>query len=365
MKKSFLIVLFVMLAASMFAADLSVTLDAGLIFDKENGLRYRTPQTESESEYTAALSVAYDGESFGGHFEMRNEAEDSPYAYGAIKDPTYKKSHPNSLNNYFFTRNYGVYVKPCQEVKIAIDAGSVELLAENISWEPLFAASLFETQASPSLIVTWDVDAHLQLITGVNTLVEDHKKPWTGLGMLASYEVFGVGKFIAKYESLVDEWDCWDAGLAFQLLALDTQDVYAGYNVIMPETSFKPIQHRVELFYGISIDALSLSCFNSLELKTLDKFGIGDRFAFNATYYWNNIIPSLSVNYYYNFNGGSHLWGAPDTATSKCNKLDIDPRVSFTFGQGTLSTGARLSFNFRSKKERFTWYIPLGITVGL
>lgn len=352
MKKSFLVVLFVMLAASMFAADLSVTLDAGLMFNK-NGLYYRTPSTPDESDFTSSMSVAFDGESFGGNLEFRSEALNAPYALTAAKS-----------NSYFFIRNYGVYVKPCQEVKISIDTGSVELLGENISWEPIHAASIFECSSAPKLIVQWDVDAHLTVYGGIDTGLEsdNRKKPWTGLSALASYEVFGLGKFIAKYENLTNEWGLWDAGLAFQLLALDTQDVYAGYSLILPATEFKPLQHRFEVFYGINFEALSLSFFNSLEIKTLDTTSIGDRFAFKATYYWNNITPSLAINYYYNFHSATHAWGEPDTDVSDCSLIDIDPRVAFAFGQGTLSTGARITIDL--KANGYKWYIPLGITVN-
>jgi len=367
MKKTLLVVLFVMLAASMFAADLSVSLDAGLMIDK-NGLNYRTPTTTDESDYTSSMMVAFDGESFGGSIDIRSEADNAPYAFEAfINDEMWKKNYkkPDTWGNMLYVRNYSVYVKPCQEVKIAIDTGAVELLAENISWEPIHAASLFEVSSSPSLIVTWDVDAHLQVIAGVNTTLKDATKPWTGLGVLASYEVFGLGKFIAKYESLDETLDAgatWDAGLAFQLLALDTQDVYAGYSLIM--NKLNPVQHRVEVFYGLNMDSFTLSFFDSLEIKTENDLDIGNRAALKFSYYINNITPSLAVTYYHNFGGGTHIWGAPDVGSSVCDLINIDPRVAFAFGQGTLSTGFRYTLNLKNSKLN-SWYIPLGISVSL
>ena len=353
MKKTLLVVLFVMLAASMFAADLSVTLDAGLMINK-NGIYYRTPSTTDESDFTSSMSVAFDGESFGGNIEFRSEAKDAPYALEA--------AGPNS---HFFVRGYQVYVKPCQEVKISIDTCAYELLTEDISWEPLHAASIFENSATPNFVVTWDVDSHLQIIAGINTTLSDRKKPWQNLGALATYEVFGLGKFILKYESLdikaLDTGASWDAGLAFQLLALDTQDVYAGYSLIMNE--FTPVQHRVEAFYGLHLDSLSFSFFDSLEIKTEGETDIGNRATFKVSYGFDNITPSLAVAYYHNFGGGTHIWGAPDVGKSECDIINIDPRVAFAFGQGTLSTGARITVDL--KANGFSWYIPLGISVSL
>ena len=135
MKKSLLVVLFVMLAASMFAADLSVSIDAGMMINK-NGLIYRAPVTTDESDYTSALSVAFDGESFGGALEFRTEANRAPYA----------EENVSGNASRFYVRNYSVYVKPCQEVKLQLGTGAVELLTENISWEPLFAASILESK---------------------------------------------------------------------------------------------------------------------------------------------------------------------------------------------------------------------------
>ena len=355
MKKSFLVVLFVMLAASMFAADLSVTLEAGVLVNK-GGLYARPAQTTDESEYTGAFSVAYDGESFGGMMEFRTEASASPYAYvAATKD------------NFFFVRGYQVYVKPCQEVKLSIDTCAYELLAENISWEPLHAASIFECTQTPHVVVTWDVDAHLQIIAGIDTTLTDRRKVWTGAGALATYEVFGLGKFIGKFEFLDEKLDTgatWDAGLAFQLLALDTQDVYAGYSLIM--NKLNPVQHRIEAFYGLNLDALTFSFFDSLEIKTENDTVIGNRAALKVAYTIDSITPSLAINYYHNFGGGGHIWGAPDISsdsTTFCDIINIDPRVSFAFGQGTLSTGARVTLDLLS--GGFSWYIPLGISVSL
>ena len=327
MKKSLLVVLFVLLAASMFAADVSVSIDAGVYLwrfdgEEDQGFQYRAPSTADESDFTSALSVAYDGESFGGSLEIRSEADGAPYGWEKIYSKG--KFNMDEASNLLFVRNYNAYVKPCQEVKISIGTNSIELLGENISWEPLFAASIFENSSgAPSLQVQWDVDAHLTIYAGLDTnLVVDKKtdnrlKPWTGFAALASYEVFGVGKFIGKFESLenyLDDDISWDAGLAFQLLALDTQDVYAGYSILMDrEEKFKPVQHRIEAFYGLNLDGLSISLFDSLELKTRAKeiqgkdLRIGNRVAFKAEYYWNNIIPSLSVNYYYNFGDPGHL----------------------------------------------------------
>lgn len=371
MKKSLLVVLFVFIAASMFASDLSVTLDAGINLwsyanGKHKGLSYRNPATTDESDYTASLSVAYDGESFGGSLEIRSEADSAPYGLEAFYNNKKFAFSSSGANSILFVRNYFAYVKPCQEVKITIGTGAVELLAENISWEPVHAASIFEVPSTPSLLVSWDVDAHLQIIAGVNTTLKDATKPWTGLGALATYEVFGLGKFIGKFEFLDEKHDTgatWDAGVAFQLLALDTQDVYAGYSLIMNKTA--PVQHRLEAFYGLNMDAFTLSFFDSLEIKTENGTDIGNRAALKVAYSIDNITPSLAINYYHNFGGGTHIWGAPDVGSSVCDIINIDPRVAFAFGQGTLSTGARVTVDLKATNNNVSWYIPLGISVGL
>ena len=358
MKKTLLVVLFVMLAATMFAADLSVTLDAGLIYNA-NGLQYRKPVKTDMSDFTSSMSVAYDGESFGGALEFRTEAYFAPYAMEAT----------NSANS-FYVRNYGVYVKPCQEVKIAIDTGSVELLAENINWEPIFSAALFETKPDPKLIITWDVDSHLQVTTGVvASMTAPTNKVWEQMGVIASYEVFGLGKFIGKFESRAEK--AFDIGLAFQLLALDTQDVYAGYAAIF--NNAKLDQHRLEAFYGLNLDSLTFSFFDSFGLKsTAAGTEIGNRAALKVAYYINNITPSLTVNYYHNYGStalpdanarAGHIWGDADVVYSGNNVITIDPMVSFAFGQGTLYTGVAVSLDLNNMKNSI-YEIPLGISVS-
>lgn len=383
--------------AAFAEGPLSLTVDTKAKWDSDKGFGIFA----GDDDFYTEIKGNYEAENGGAMFRVRtadvgsmwsdiNISQEQAKVLKEIAEATEEKEGVSlgSVPGFgaLVLDRYEAWIKPNKYFKLSIGTNPLELYNEEIKWDVITGAGLFEG-GKHLYGEVYPVDG-LTVGLGVSELfiAADKKKIQNGLAAWATYNIAATGNVTVEYEARGENEK--RIGAQFDYNGIDNMNLLFGYSTLLvknikDETDLA--QHVVDVDYRMSNDNFALEVFNEAIIRNKDYGDLSDRFGLKFSYFLNDkVTPWLRANLYYNYSDYfSPLWAAPQESNSvaydaswenviadeKDWGLVVEPKVSIDLGKGVSTVfGAEIktaSFEFAGKNDKkLNWAIPFEIIVA-
>lgn len=360
--------------AAFAEGPLSLTVDTKAEYNSDSGfgLGY------GDDDFVLEMKGSYEAENGGAMFRLRT------LNVGSVWDG-FDPAEPSFQAGAILLDRYEAWIKPNKYFKVSIGQNPYELYNEQIKWDAITGAGLFEN-GKHIYAEVYPVDG-LTVGFGISDrdLGDDNKEFMNGLAAWATYNIAATGNVSVEYESFGENKRI---GAQFDYNGIDNMNMLLGYSTCLVKNlkdEYDLAQHVVDVDYRMSNDNFAVEVFNSAVLRNSDYGDLGDRFGFKFTYFLNDkVTPWLRANLYYNYSDYfSPLWGASQLTDAVFTDwvsftysdpeawgLVVEPKVSIDLGKGVSTVlGATVkyaSFEWAgaAKDKKLQWAIPFEIIVN-
>jgi len=382
--------------AAFAEGPLSLTVDTKAKWDSDKGFGIFA----GDDDFYTEIKGSYEAENGGAMFRVRTGDVGSMWSEIAIsKDDLDEQANNPDLDSISFGSfpafgalildRYEAWIKPNKYFKVSIGTNPLELYNEEIKWDVITGAGLFEG-GKHLYAEVYPVDGLTVGFGIAESFIEgDAKKIQNGLAAWATYNIAATGNVTVEYESRGE--DQKRIGAQFDYNGIDNMNLLFGYSTLLvknAEDKTDLAQHVVDVDYRMSNDNFAFEAYNEAIIRNKDYGDLSDRFAFKFSYFLNDTVtPWLRTNLYYNYNDYfSPLWAGPqlnnadswmDWSTGEFHKgegkewgLVVEPKVSIDLGKGVSTVlGAEIkyaSFEFAGDDgdKKLNWAIPFEIIVA-